>query len=407
MKVLIIGGGVGGPVLALALARAGLDAEVEVVEARTPSEVEEGSWITFQANGMDALRAIDAAGPLEEQGYPVETISFVNGRGRSLGSMPLAASRPDRLTSRMLARRTLAGGIGQLARDRGITLTHGVRFVSARYEGSQVVATFNDGSERRADLLVGADGIWSRVRTFIDPSAARPRYVPVLNVGGHLPGFRVDVPQGEFRMQFGTRCFFAWMPTPDGGTVWFANPPHPGEPERGSLERISDASWRSTLHTLMAQDHGPAHDIIDAAPEPLRAWATYDLPTVRRWHDSRAAVLLGDAAHAVAPSAGQGASMALEDAVTLARCLRDAPGATDSARIAAALPRYEALRRARTEKIVAYGHRSSNSKAAGPLGRVVRDAILPLMFARAARDGGKSMMWLQGHHVEFDAPVEF
>jgi 2-polyprenyl-6-methoxyphenol hydroxylase-like FAD-dependent oxidoreductase len=91
--------------------------------------------------------------------------------------------------------------------------------------------------------------------------------------------------------------------------------------------------------------------------------------------------------------------MALEDAVILAQCLRDRPSSP------AAFATFEALRRDRVEKIVRHGARSSNSKAAGPVGRVVRDLVLPAVFRRAARDGGKSMTWLQGHHIDFDAPT--
>jgi 2-polyprenyl-6-methoxyphenol hydroxylase-like FAD-dependent oxidoreductase len=200
-------------------------------------------------------------------------------------------------------------------------------------------------------------------------------------------------------MQFGTRCFFAWFPTPDGGTVWFANPPMAREPERGVLAGMDDASWRRWLHDLMAGDAGPAHDIIDAAPGPMVGWATYDLPVVRHWHNGRDTVIIGDAAHATAPAAGQGASMALEDAVILAQCLRDCPGTPS------ALVTFEALRRERVQQIVAHGHRSSNAKAAGPVGRILRDLMLPILFRRAARDGGASMMWLQGHHIEFDTEI--
>jgi 2-polyprenyl-6-methoxyphenol hydroxylase-like FAD-dependent oxidoreductase len=110
-------------------------------------------------------------------------------------------------------------------------------------------------------------------------------------------------------------------------------------------------------------------------------------------------IIIGDAAHATAPSAGQGASMALEDAVILAKCLRDCPDAP------AAFAAFQSLRRDRVEKIVKHGARSANSKAAGPVGRVIRDLILPIAFRRAAKDGGKSMMWLQGHHIDFDEPV--
>ena len=110
-------------------------------------------------------------------------------------------------------------------------------------------------------------------------------------------------------------------------------------------------------------------------------------------------IVIGDAAHATAPSAGQGAAMALEDAVILAQCLRDLPD------VPGAFAAFERLRRERVEKVVAHGARSSNSKAAGPIGRVVRDAMLPLLFRHAAKGGGSALTWMHGHHIEWDAPV--
>lgn len=398
MKALIIGSGVAGPVAAMALARVGVDAEV--FERDEQDAAQRGAWLTLQANGLDALQAIDAAGPLEGVGYPVETIAFVNGKGRALGRMPLAARRPDGLTSLMMPRATLYSALAEEARSRGVTVRHGAELITATVDPDGVTAHFADGTTARGDVLIGADGIHSPVRTLIDPAAAAPRYVPVLNLGGYIPDFTVDVPPREFRMQFGTRCFFAWMPTPDGGTVWFANPPARTEPERGVLSGVDDAEWRRRLHALMNGDTGPAGAIIDAAPGPLVGWATYDLPVVDRWHDGRGRLaLIGDAAHATSPAAGQGAAMALEDAVILAQCIRDRPSTTE------AFAAFEGLRRARTERIVAEGRRASNSKAAGPVGRVVRDLVLPVMFRRAAKDDGRSLTWLQGHHIDFAAPV--
>ena len=395
--VLIIGAGVAGPVLSMALERVGI--ESSVFERDAAGAEERGSWLTFQANGMDALRAIDAAGPVEKLGFPNDIISFVNGKGRSLGRMPMAARRPDGQESLTMPRADLYAALGGLARERGAQVSYGKQLVDATSVGDGVQARFADGTTATGDLLVGCDGIHSPVRTIIDPSARRPRYVPVLNVGGYIPDFKVDLPLKEFRMQFGTRCFFAWAPTPDGGTMWFANPPMADEPERGVLSGKSDADWRRWLHELMDGDVGPAHEIIDAAPGPMVGWATYDMPVVERWHNNRDMIIIGDAAHATAPSAGQGASMALEDAVILAQCLRDCPDTPN------AFATFDALRRKRVEKIVKHGHRSSNSKAAGPIARVIRDLMLPVIFGHAEKDGGKSMMWLQGHHIDFDRPV--
>ena len=100
---------------------------------------------------------------------------------------------------------------------------------------------------------------------------------------------------------------------------------------------------------------------------------------------------------ATAPSSGQGASMAVEDAVVLARCLRDLP---DTGRAFAA---YERLRRGRVERIVAHGVRTSNSKAAGPAGRALRDLMVPVILKRVA--GGGSLAWTHDPHIDWGEKV--
>jgi FAD-dependent urate hydroxylase len=111
-------------------------------------------------------------------------------------------------------------------------------------------------------------------------------------------------------------------------------------------------------------------------------------------------VLIGDAAHATSPSSGQGASMALEDAVVLAKCLRDLPA------VPAAFAAYEGLRRNRVERVVAVGARSSSTKVAGPVGRVFRDVAMPLFLKMAAGKGTVSLEWMHQYRIDWDAPVE-
>ncbi|WP_041759321.1 hypothetical protein [Pseudonocardia dioxanivorans] len=93
-------------------------------------------------------------------------------------------------------------------------------------------------------------------------------------------------------------------------------------------------------------------------------------------------------------------AMAIEDAVTLARCLRDHPS------IDSAFAGYESQRRERVEKVVRQGRRNGSGKTAGPVTRVIRDkVIMPLVAARAARTGAGPSEWLFGHHIEWDARV--
>ena len=89
--------------------------------------------------------------------------------------------------------------------------------------------------------------------------------------------------------------------------------------------------------------------------------------------------------------------MAIEDGVVLATCLRDAAG------IREAFAAFERARRRRVERIVAQGARTSSSKAAGPVGRVIRDLMLPFVFRHVVTE--RSMAWIYEHHVEWDHPA--
>ena len=90
--------------------------------------------------------------------------------------------------------------------------------------------------------------------------------------------------------------------------------------------------------------------------------------------------------------------MAVEDAVVLAQCLRDVPS------IEAALATFADRRRDRVEKIVAEGNKWSNTKAAGPVARVIRDAMLPMVFKQMAKKGDRNG-WVFDHHIEWTAKV--
>jgi 2-polyprenyl-6-methoxyphenol hydroxylase-like FAD-dependent oxidoreductase len=394
-KALIVGGGVAGPVTAMALQQAEIDSVV--YEAYASGADGAGAFLTFASNGLDALRTIDAHPLVLSEGFPTPLIEIQSGNGKPLGSVPNGGTLSDGTVSQTLKRADLYRVLRDEAFRRGASVEYGKRLVDAENTpDGGVVARFEDGTEAEGDLLIGADGIHSSTRRIIDPQAPGARYIPVLNIGGFARGVRVQAEPGTFRMVFGKRAFFGYAIHPSGEVWWFANPPRADEPSRAELAAIGSEQWREMLVDLFAEDDTPAVEIIKATPGRLSGWATYDLPKVPTWHRGTM-IVIGDAAHATSPSAGQGASMAIEDAVVLARCLRDLADTTQAFAV------YERLRRRRVERIVAHGARTSNSKAAGPVGRVIRDMMMPMILKRVANGG--SLSWMHDYHIDWEEKV--
>jgi 2-polyprenyl-6-methoxyphenol hydroxylase-like FAD-dependent oxidoreductase len=386
-RAIVVGGGVAGPVVAMALQKAGIEATVHEAHAGPAGDV--GAWLGLQVNGLDALRAIDAEHAVADVGFPTPVIEFRSWTGTVLGALSTAGPGGDSGLS--MRRSDLYRALHAEALRRGVRFRYGSRLVDARCTASDVTAVFADGTTESADLLIGADGVRSTVRSLVDPGAA-PRFVPVLNTAGYSEHVPPGAEVGRLTMVFGRRGFAGYLVPPSGGTWWFANPPLDREPPAGEVAGTTDAEWRARLSYLHRGDRSPILALVEATPGPLRGWTTYDVPTVRRWSAGRM-VLIGDAAHATSPAAGQGSSLAVEDAVVLARCLRDLP-------LPAALEAFEGLRRQRAERVVAQGFRTSSAKSPPAVGRVARDLVMPFVLRR--RD---PQAWMRAHSVDWDAPA--
>ena len=388
---LIIGGGIAGPVTAVALQRAGIASVV--YEAYPENAGTAGAFLTVAVNGLDALRALDLHRPVMDLGFSTRTIDLVSGTGKHLGTLPIGGVLPDGTTTHTIKRSDLYRALYEAARRRGIDVHHGKRLVDAEVAANGgVTARFEDGTRAAADLLIGADGIHSRVRRVIDPAAPDPRHLGLGNVGGFTRTAAVRTPAGAYVMTFGKRAFFGYVVHPSGEIWWFANPPSTQASGRGAQEALTSDQWKARLIDLFADDAGPTVDIIRSTTELVGGTDQYDLPKVPTWYRGPM-IIIGDAAHAASPSSGQGASMAVEDAVVLAKCLRDLPEP------AAAFTAFERLRRPRVERVVAFGARSSSNKAPGPVGRVIRDLLMPFFVKLIAL---QSQNWLFGYHIDWN-----
>jgi 2-polyprenyl-6-methoxyphenol hydroxylase-like FAD-dependent oxidoreductase len=398
MRAVIVGGGVAGPALGLALLRAGI--ESVVLERRQDRDPEEGSYFTVSPNGLDALDAVGALHLAREAGFGSRNNTMYGATGRLLGRISLGVPLRDGTVALTLKRSRLAVLLADEAERQGVEVRRGARVVSVTGGAGGVggvSATLEDGTTVRGDVLVGADGVHSLVRRTIDPASPAGRYVGLTNFGGitrSTPVAAVLEPEA-WHFVFGSGAFIGAHPTPEGDVVWFANVPR-AEISREERSTTSHEQWRQWLLERVRDDAGPAAELISHGELELAGDNTYDLPHVPTWSRD-AMVVIGDAAHAPSPSSGQGASMALEDAVVLAQALRD------SSDVPTALAAYEQARRARVEKIVAVGERSGSSKIPGRIGRRVQDVVLRLVFRYAVTE--KSTAWMSGHRIDWDAQL--
>ncbi|NUP06361.1 MAG: FAD-dependent monooxygenase [Polyangiaceae bacterium] len=388
-RTVIVGCGIGGPVLAMALQRAGITSTV--YEARRGAEPE-GGFLGVAPNGMNVLATLGLAAAVEELGFPSRGMVFVNANDKMIGSIDQTTDEARFGKAMIMIRRAeLHRALCDEAERRGIEIVFGARCTAIdATDPRYVTATFEGAPAARADVLVGCDGIHSRVRNVAVDGAKPPTYTGLLNYGGYsrVPGLQLEV--GWTRFLFGRRAFFGMLGAPDGQIWWFHN---------RSAERAEGAPAGSTAIEAMLDAHtGDAaivSDILRNTTELGGPWPVFDMLSNPRWVNGRIA-LVGDSAHAVSPHAGQGASLAIEDALVVAKCLRDVDDPV------VALSTYERLRRNRVEDIVKQGRRTGNMKAtSGPIGEWFRDRMLPMFLKLGAKAQARNV----SHRIDWDATV--
>jgi len=368
-QIAIAGAGIGGLALAMALRKFGF-APV-LFEKKSAEQIRtEGVFLTLAPNGVNALRALGLADAVVAEGLLTRGLAMFNERGKSLGLMDYGTHATRFGAPSVTIRRGALGGILLDAVEAaGLDLRCGTGIEEIEHDREGV--TVHSTRSERFDVLIGADGLRSLVRRKVFPELPQPRYSGLIGTGGVTWVDGVEPTNGVMNMTFGKKAFFGYLADPGQPVMWFNTYPAP----ESDVGPIKDPSGYARFIESLHRDDPLDNSRIMAGVESIdRNYPIYDMPELEHWSKGRV-LLMGDAAHAVAPHSGQGASMAIEDGLVLASSL-DA----DSS-IEAAFARFFRLRHERTQTVIKIGRMAGSQKHAQSwLELRIRDLILPLVM---------------------------
>lgn len=306
LKILVIGGGIGGLTAAIALRQRGY--AVEVIE-KDPHWSVYGVGIIQQGN---VLRAVDALGILDRYanaGVGFDAVEVYAPDGTRLARLPshrLLERYPANLG---VSRRALQKVLGDVAQEAGARIRLGVTAEAIAQHEAGVHVRFSDGSRETYDLVIGADGVHSRTRAQVFREAPPPQFTGQSVWRYNLPRLaNLDAlhvyngPIGAGLVPIGPDLMYIYLTTPEPGNPRY---PHKGlaAAMRGKAQSCAPAI-RALAEQITDNDgvvYRPLEGLLIEGP----------------WHKGRV-VLLGDAVHATTPHLGQGAGLAIEDSLVLA-----------------------------------------------------------------------------------------
>ena len=341
-RAIIIGGGIGGITTALALRQVGID--VAVFE-RAEELREVGSGLPLWSNALQAFHKLGLADVVESLGQPVTRGSITDWRGNLLVDVSTEELVGRRGTINMVVHR--AELLSALLDALGIEhVSLGMTCLGCTQDERGVSAYFADGKVARGDLLVAADGLHSTIRSQLF-GAMKPRYAGYTCWRGVAHTTRTDIETWAW----GKDAQFGITPMSNKRAYWFAQRDAP----EGACEK--PVGRKREVLDLFRNWHPPIPEIIEATEEiSLLRNDVYEGPMLSHWSRGRV-TLLGDAAHTMTPNLGQGACIAIEDAIALADCLKSEIDVTTGLRM------YEKRRVSRANTI---------ARLAGIIGQVVQ-----------------------------------
>ncbi|KAJ7634876.1 putative salicylate hydroxylase [Roridomyces roridus] len=359
LNVAIIGSGLAGLCLALALHQQGISCTV--YESRA-SPLNIGGAVMLSPNALRVLDALGVYSTVKQQGHNFDTLHFRDTAGTLLEEYEFGSKDKYGYQGLRIFRTVLIDSLMSALNKTGVPLHFGRKFSHVVNESADgVTFQFADGTTETASILVGADGIHSTVRKYLHPDLV-PAFTGMTGITAAVPTAQLQLPEGyhiPVTIVHPTHSAFVIAPQqPDGSQVLIGRQRRleGPEPSREAWDALiaDKASSISFLRAVASDASFPQfvrNAVSEINPETINVWPFYIVPRLDKWASERhhRVLILGDAAHAIPPSAGQGINQAFEDSYMLALLV----GCAGKVNVGDALQFWQTYRQERVDRVLA------------------------------------------------------
>ncbi|OAQ65392.1 salicylate hydroxylase [Pochonia chlamydosporia 170] len=354
--VSIIGAGLAGLTLALALHANSIP--VTVYESR-PAPLNIGGAVMLSPNALKVLDALGLYDTIKQKGYNFDLLHYRDAEGHLLETYEFGGSQKYGYDGLRIYRYVLIDELVAALKLRGVKVVYGAKFSHVVEDTpSSVTFALTDGKTVRTSLLVGADGIHSVVRKHLYPDL-RTKFIGMAGITAAVPTSQLQLPEGYHIPVTITSPKGAFVIAPqqvDGSEVLI------GKQMRVPLDITATPGWdrdfvsdKQSAIAFLQSNNDDFPDFVKKAtsaidPAKVNKWPFFVVPKLDRWvSETRRVIILGDAAHAIPPSAGQGINQAFEDVYMLALILGERERVRD---MKAALGFWQEYRQKRVDRIL-------------------------------------------------------
>ncbi|KAK8092858.1 hypothetical protein PG999_014445 [Apiospora kogelbergensis] len=388
--VAIIGGGLAGLTLALALQQVKISCTV--YEARS-ADFDQGGGVMLSPNALRVLDSVGVYKRVRDKSLQFDVLTFTDSKGTATDEYYFGSKSLYGYDAIRIMRKELLDELRLMLHERDIPIHYSSRLTSITHDGpGDVQFTLENGQVVQSPLLIGADGIHSTVRSSFLPQV-KPVYAGFMGINCVVERAQLRIPD-DFRLpatvMAKTGAFLLVPQKPDGSEVFI------GAQRR--FEAQDSAGWEALrkdqqkLHDMLQENKSEWPDVVQSALEVapvdrMGFWAFHGIPPLPSWlSDSKNVILVGDAAHAIPPTAGQGANQAFEDVRALATLLSML---SPEVPLDKAATKWQAYRQARVKSVLELTQQMNMKR----LPESERAKLPPATFW-GARGGSGGLSWL-------------